>query len=72
VKGTLLATGALGLGGAHTLSSAGSLAAGRSGVNHFEGEDVLEEMKWDCRVVDDLQLSNLIAGDEGLMIRELF
>ena len=55
MEGALLATGALGLGGADALSSAGGLAAGHSGVNHFEGE-VFEEMNLGCRGVDGLQL----------------
>lgn len=55
MEGALLATGAFGLGGADALSSAGGLAAGHSGVNHFEGE-VFEEMNWGFRVVDNLQL----------------
>lgn len=56
MEGALLATGALGLGGADALSSAGGLAAGHSGVNHFEGGEVIQEVNWDRRVVDSLQL----------------
>lgn len=37
IQGTLLAAGALGLGSADAASLLGGLAAGGSGVDHFDG-----------------------------------